>query len=491
MVDQLNPPGDDAYLHPGIDEELAHRYLILAYNSIQGIKGRIQGSGALRQICRGGGTAEFSDLVSLLHRWHDQKIGCLEMRLSAMRMLPFFFAALPSDGFHDIDGTYMAECLRNLTISTQLATIDHTECDPGWVWMEGSASRLLHATVSSHLTSLFEANGNIVSDCPKLPTSWIGISIASGLYLHSVLDIWSTSGPIEPRLLRRFLTMLMRDLDRDAYNMSAIPARASTEVRLKKRAKKIIAIMHRIPGIPRIHLLCLYETFVGAFNEAAEAHGLPSSITVSTHNCLLGDLPSSTQFDTVVSPANSYGRLDGGFDGAISQAFSPTDDYLALTRAAQEKLYDEYRGFAPPGTCTILRIPEGFHRRSRNVWGAKYLALCPTMRVPMDVRWDREVVYNSVWSLLCAVDKHNRSATEEGDMILSMLMTPLATGTGFVSAERWANQTVLALKHFSEALEDPDKWRSLDWPDIFDAVDKVGDTWKVEKEPECDSDESS
>lgn len=92
-----------------------------------------------------------------------------------------------------------------------------------------------------------------------------------------------------------------------------------------------------------------------AFVEAAAKHKLPTSITFETHNAALQFVPSSSKFDLVVSPANSYGRLDGGFDVAISRAFSPRNDYLALTRVAQAKLYDEWRGFAPPGTCTLVR----------------------------------------------------------------------------------------------------------------------------------------
>ncbi|KAF4982466.1 hypothetical protein FZEAL_1920 [Fusarium zealandicum] len=234
-------------------------------------------------------------------------------------------------------------------------------------------------------------------------------------------------------------------------------------------------------AIPHIHLLCFYETFKSAFEAAVARHHLQSCITVTIHKSMFSDLPSSTKFDTVVSPANSYGRLDGGFDDAISRAFSPEDDYLALTRIAQEKLYDDWRGFAPPGTCTILRIPESFTQRSKNVWGTKHLALCPTMRAPMDVRWDREIVYNTIWSMLCAIDRHNRShSAESEERISSILMTPLATGTGFVSAERWANQMVLALKHFAEAVESPSRWEALEWSDISEVGKQLEKTWNRE-----------
>lgn len=233
------------------------------------------------------------------------------------------------------------------------------------------------------------------------------------------------------------------------------------------------------PTLPHIHFLCMFEQFSTAFKNAQESRRLPSSVPWTIHNCSLAALDSSVQFDTIVSPANSYGLLDGAFDDAISRAFSPTDDYMALTRVAQTQLYKQYRGFAPPGSCTLVAIPKEFETRSRNVWGTRHLALCPTMRIPNDVRWDREVVYECIWSLLCAIDNHNRDVREgkAEDEIRSVLMTPLAAGIGRVSAEKWATQAVLAIKHFVEASEKPEKWGALDWNDFGKHCAEVQLTW--------------
>lgn len=237
------------------------------------------------------------------------------------------------------------------------------------------------------------------------------------------------------------------------------------------------------PAIPHIHLLFMERHFRDAFDAALAHHHPPASATFDFHHAALQFLPPSVQFDAIVSPANSYGRLDGGFDDAISRALSPKDDYLALTHAAQAKLYDEWRGFAPPGTCTLVRIPEAFEGRSKNVWGTKFLALCPTMRTPQDVTWDREVVYEAVWSLLCAVDKHNARVRDGKDPekveIRSLLMTPMATGCGRVSAERWAHQLILALKHFVDSKENPRQWSSLEPAQIFDYTNELVDTWTM------------
>jgi O-acetyl-ADP-ribose deacetylase (regulator of RNase III) len=224
-------------------------------------------------------------------------------------------------------------------------------------------------------------------------------------------------------------------------------------------------------SLPHIHLLCMLGNEADVFEKALAGFDPSLSELFTIYRSDLASLPASVQFDTIVSPANSYGRLDGGFDDAISRAFSPKDDYLALTRAAQAVLYEEWHGFAPPGTCILVQMPREFEERSNNVWGTQYLALCPTMRIPQDVRWDREVVYECVWSLLCAIDRHNKAIREgkaPGDTkIGNILMSPLATATGKVAPERWASQFLLAIKHFIDSTENPEEWSALEAVDIL------------------------
>jgi O-acetyl-ADP-ribose deacetylase (regulator of RNase III) len=107
------------------------------------------------------------------------------------------------------------------------------------------------------------------------------------------------------------------------------------------------------------------------------------------------------------------------------------------------------------------------------------------MRVPDDARWDREIVYECVWSLLCAVDNHNRTVRAAGDdreEIRSILMTPLGTGIGRITPERWASQAVLALKHFHDACANPEKWSKIGWTDAEYYSDEVEKTWKEDRD---------
>ncbi|KAJ5909143.1 hypothetical protein N7495_001825 [Penicillium taxi] len=227
-------------------------------------------------------------------------------------------------------------------------------------------------------------------------------------------------------------------------------------------------------NIPEILLLCMEVEYITAINNALDkiwpTNG--TKIKITTINERLNSLPPNTKYDLVVSPANSYGRLDGAFDGAISRFFCPKYDYHALTRVVQLELYEKWRGFAPPGTCTLVQFPENL---KANAVDCRWVAICPTMHDPGDVRWDREIVYECVWSLMCAVEGHNRHSGQ--NRIQKVLMPPMAVGIGKVSKERWAEQTVLALKHFIDSVENPAKWKSLEWAQAEHYANDVADTW--------------
>lgn len=241
-----------------------------------------------------------------------------------------------------------------------------------------------------------------------------------------------------------------------------------------------------LQDIPEIILLCMEKKFSVAFEQALStswpAFQSDPKITISTRNERLAAIPASLPFELVVSPANSYGRLDGAFDDAISRAFClPDHPYDTLTHAVQRVLYDKYRGFAPSGTCTLVPFPDELH--DKNPWGCKWVAVCPTMRTPQNVTWDREIVYKCVWSLLCELERWNRDVREgkeQGERIDRIVMTPMATGCGRVSPEKWAAQLVLAMKYFADAVERPQRWSRLDWGDIYDDTEEVEQTWNLD-----------
>lgn len=135
-------------------------------------------------------------------------------------------------------------------------------------------------------------------------------------------------------------------------------------------------------------------------------------------------------YDCIVSPANSFGLMDGGVDSVITQQFG-----LQLQFRVQDYIIKEYQGEQPVGTCFI--IPTGDKKH-------KYLAHTPTMRVPMDIR-NTDYVYLAMKALLREVQKFNKKHNNE----IKIVACPgLGTLTGQVNADECARQMELAYRNF-------------------------------------------
>ena len=121
-------------------------------------------------------------------------------------------------------------------------------------------------------------------------------------------------------------------------------------------------------------------------------------------------------YDCFVSPANSFGLMDGGIDAEIIDAFGP-----ALEERVQDEIWRAYRGEQPVGTC--LLVPTGDPR-------CPWLAHCPTMRVPMEVSWT-----NHAYAALLA------ALTAAGNAGIQVLACPgLGTHTGRIPPDVAARQ---------------------------------------------------
>ena len=140
----------------------------------------------------------------------------LDIRLKALKMLPFFFSELPPGStFIEIDGTEVVECLATLTATSRMRAQAMDFMDQQMIWQEGAATRLLLLVVGSHIESISTDRKATTSSGPRssLTTSWSGLNAAVGLYLHTILRFWNAGDPIEPCLHRRVLFILYQDLE--------------------------------------------------------------------------------------------------------------------------------------------------------------------------------------------------------------------------------------------------------------------------------------
>ena len=145
------------------------------------------------------------------------------------------------------------------------------------------------------------------------------------------------------------------------------------------------------------------------------------------------------EWDCVVSPANSFGLMDGGVDAALVRFFGGK-----LAERVQARILEDYLGEQPVGTSFVIETGHAKH---------PYLAHTPTMRVPMPIA-KGDNVYRAMWALLLAVRAHNAASEQP---IQSVLCPGLGTGTGRVPPDEAARQMSLAYKHFRFPP------RGLDW----------------------------
>ncbi len=121
---------------------------------------------------------------------------------------------------------------------------------------------------------------------------------------------------------------------------------------------------------------------------------------VSTHDAV----------DCIVSPANSFGLMDGGYDLAITNHFGD-----ALQAKVQDYIIKNFDGEQPVGTSFIVNIPDT----------NKTLIHTPTMRKPSMIK-DPLVVYYATRETLRTAHKNN---------VKNIVVPAFGGGAGAVDAE--------------------------------------------------------
>ena len=127
--------------------------------------------------------------------------------------------------------------------------------------------------------------------------------------------------------------------------------------------------------------------------------------------------------DAMVSPANSFGIMDGGLDLAIRDTLSGD-----IQRAVQDRILEQHHGELPVGCAEIVQTED-------TRW--PYLIVAPTMRIPERIM-DTLNPYVAFRAILLSIARHNVSM---GTMDIStVIVSGLGTGVGRVSPERCAIQ---------------------------------------------------
>lgn len=140
-----------------------------------------------------------------------------------------------------------------------------------------------------------------------------------------------------------------------------------------------------------------------------------------------GDIFESSA-DAIVSPANSFGYMDGGIDLVYLHGFG-----WELQTRLQTHLKSDHDGELPVGQATIV---ETFDT------DIPYLVSAPTMRVPMNVA-NTVNAYLAFRAAIRAIKQHNR---EQPGTIRTVLCPGLCTAIGRMPPELAARQMAAAFE---------------------------------------------
>jgi O-acetyl-ADP-ribose deacetylase (regulator of RNase III) len=145
--------------------------------------------------------------------------------------------------------------------------------------------------------------------------------------------------------------------------------------------------------------------------------------------------------DAIVSPANSYGFMDGGIDMAYRNHFG-----LGIQIVLQQVIERDWNGMLPIGEAVIVPTKNE---------AIPHLIAAPTMERPTDVS-TTENAYIAMVAALRAVKRYNTWAQDNDKAGIHRILAPgLCTGIGGMKVDTAARQMRRAV---DEALSDWDSW---------------------------------
>jgi O-acetyl-ADP-ribose deacetylase (regulator of RNase III) len=136
----------------------------------------------------------------------------------------------------------------------------------------------------------------------------------------------------------------------------------------------------------------------------------------------------AVQADAIVSPANSFGYMDGGIDLVYLGRFG-----WQLQERLQSHLREQHDGELPVGQAAIVETLDP---------GLPYLISAPTMRVPMDV----SRTPNAYLAFRAAIRAAKSHAGGKRRQIRSILCPGLCTAIGRMQPEVAARQMATAYR---------------------------------------------
>ncbi|KAH9490449.1 hypothetical protein Btru_033898 [Bulinus truncatus] len=153
--------------------------------------------------------------------------------------------------------------------------------------------------------------------------------------------------------------------------------------------------------------------------------------------------------DAIVSPANSFGYMDGGIDWVYSDFFG-----WQMQNRLQKVIREEFHGELPVGQAVIIPTYDPTETTKPDISSdynggeaIEYLISAPTMRVPAVVA-ETVNAYLAFRAVILAVQKHNSAKNIKA--IKRVLVPGLGTAVGKMPKKRCAFQMLQAYETFIE-----------------------------------------
>ena len=148
--------------------------------------------------------------------------------------------------------------------------------------------------------------------------------------------------------------------------------------------------------------------------------------------------------DAIVSPANSFGIMDGGLDLAIRDQLG-----FVVQERIQEAIVAKHHGELPVGSAEVVATNHAHWR---------YMVAAPTMRIPEPIPFTINA-YLAFRAILVSVKNFNRALGRRE--IDSLVCCGLGTGIGKVSPSSCAKQMRSCVSGHESAFENPElSWDS-------------------------------
>ena len=156
------------------------------------------------------------------------------------------------------------------------------------------------------------------------------------------------------------------------------------------------------------------------------------------------DLVTAAVGSAWVSPANSFGWMDGGVNWVIARAYAESG--CDITRLVQTAIRDYAAGELPVGQALVIPTPDTPYT---------HLIVAPTMRTPRPAFWTVNA-YLAFRAALLAAAAWN--ATHTANAFQQAYCPGLATGVGRMPARRCAQQMRVA---WDQVMQPPNTVPSL------------------------------